>query len=84
MDIEYAQSIFVGGRKTYMNNVPTRVPNMKVKENLKQRRVMHRKPMDSLPVDYQEYVYDASSSDDKSGVSEYNDIAPFESEKKSC
>ena len=52
-----------------MNNVPTLVPKMKGKDNLKQRRVINRKPVDSLPVDFQEHVYDASSSDDdKSGV----------------
>ena len=74
---------FVGGRNTYMNNVPTLVPKMKCKENLKQRGVINRKPVDSLPVNSQEHVYDASSSDDdKSGVSEYNNIAPFESEKE--
>ena len=39
--------------------------------------------MHSLPVDSQYHIYDASSSDDdKSGVSEYTHIAPFESEKE--
>ena len=54
---------FVGGRKTYMNNVPTLVPKMKGKDNLKKRRVINRKPVDSLPVDSQEH-FDVSGSDD--------------------
>ena len=36
---------FLGVRKTYMNNVPTLVPKMKGKENLKQRRVINRKQL---------------------------------------
>ena len=74
---------FVGGRKTYMNNVPTLVPKMKGKENLTKRRVINRKPVDSLPVDSQEH-FDASGSDDdeKSDISECNATAPFESEKE--
>ena len=37
---------FVGGRKNYMNNVPTLVPKMVGKENLEKRRVINRKPVD--------------------------------------
>ena len=75
---------FVGGRKTYMNNVPTLVPNMKGKENLEKRQVINRKPVDSLPVDSQEHFDDVFGSDDdeKSDVSECNAPAPFEGKKE--
>ena len=67
-----------------MNNVPTLVPKMKGKENLKKRRVINRKPVNSLPVDSQEHFDDVSGSDDdeKSDVSECNTTAPFESENE--
>ena len=40
-----------------MNNVPTLVPKMEGKEILKERKVINRKHVDSLPVDSQEDGY---------------------------
>ena len=56
----------------------------KLNENLKKRRVINRKPVDSLPVDSQEHFDDVSggNDDDKSDVSKCNNTAPFESEKE--
>ena len=59
-------------------------PKMKGNENLKKRRVINRKPVDSLQVDSQEHFHDVSGSDDdeKSDVSESTTTAPFESENE--
>ena len=58
---------------------------MKGKENLKKRRVITRKSVDSLPVDSQEHFDNVSgSNDDKSDVSKCNDTAPLRVKRKSC
>jgi len=59
-----------------MNNAPTHVPKTKEKENLKQRRVINRKPVDSMQLDTQEDVDKMSGSDDdKSDVYECSNAA---------
>ncbi len=74
---------FVGGRKTYTNNIPTLVPKMKEKEKAKERRIIERKAVVSLPEEESpEYTDNASGNDEKSVVSECSDNAPCESEKE--